>query len=153
MQLQTILFTLLSAGALALPTSTPSSSNTTEFTSTSNATESTLEKRSHYGWVGSYGKTDYTCKGSHFGARPKMDSGGCYKFHPGSDNVGIYWGSWPLSFAGLDTFSDDNCQNQVGGTILQPGFPSAEGPGTCVSVRLHGGGIDFFVPVRYDANH
>lgn len=131
MQLQTILLTLLSAGALALPTTTPSSSST-------NTTDSTLEKRSHYGWVGSYGKTDYTCKGDHFGPRPKIDGLDCMKFRPGSDNVGINWGSWPLAFDGLDIFTDDKCTKYAGKTIQRPNFDSKEGPGMCVSVRMHG---------------
>lgn len=137
MQLSTLL--LLSAGALhttlALPTNlTNVFSNEVPL----NETTSDLEKRSHWGWIGSYQWNDWSCKGSLIGTRPKVDNNDCIAFSPVSDNVGIYWGSSPLGFDAFDIFSDTKCKVFAGKTINKPDYYSETGPGLCTSVKKHG---------------
>ena len=130
MHLSTILLPLaLSAAALAAP-----STNTT--------TPFPLTKRATYGWLSSYAPDDTTCKGFYYKpARPKVYAD-CLKFSPVSDNVGINWGTWPLSYTGLDIFSDDNCKVSAGprvdappGDFNNPSFHKNKGANTCFSVK------------------
>lgn len=81
MKIISVVFAVLSAGALAAP-----ATNETEHISA-------LEKRGHYGWVSSYAPDDAGCKGKWGGQRPKINGQKCAKFSPISDNIGVWWGS------------------------------------------------------------
>ena len=59
-----------------------------------------------------------------------------------SDNVGINWGTWPLSFSGLDIFSDEECKEKAGdrvetmkGNLNNPTIHANRGANTCFSVK------------------
>ena len=129
---------LLSAGALqttlALPTNLTSVAAANETSSSS----SDLDKRSNYPWIGSYGATNWNCKGKPVGKRPKIKDGSCIKFAPTSDNVGLFWGDWPYGFNALDIYTDSNCEHNAGKTIRRPGYYDETGPGSCMSVKKHG---------------
>ncbi|KAG7007001.1 hypothetical protein G7Y79_00012g033370 [Physcia stellaris] len=125
MQLQPILFALLSAGAVAIPLSTDSTPSNT----------STLEARAHWGWIASYGAEDFNCTGEQIGPRPKIHhNGNCIIFHPASDNVGINWGTDQDQSHGLFTFTDDDCKNPAGRKIQH----TEDEPGFCWSVKKRG---------------
>ena len=146
MQITTVLFTLLSACALALPThhhSAPPSIFTNFTDDIPEDVPTALEKRAHYGWLASY--SDSHCKGSYAGPRPKIH-GECIRFAPISDAVGINWGTWPLSSGALDVFHDEHCQKKVSKTIYAPKTGSS-----CISVKKHG---ENWGSVRYhDTNY
>ena len=140
MQLFRTLLTLsLSAGALAVPTR-----NTTgHLQPQSNTNEIILQTRgiSNFGWVAYFENGDNTCSGKYAeGYRPKIKGKGCYSFAPTTDNVGINWGTGPLSFNALDFYSDGNCKNKVGNHIKRPIHYNKNGAGTCISVARNGGG-------------
>ncbi len=62
---------------------------------TSNSTGSTLEERSHHGWVGSF--TSIDCSGNPIGNRPEFDVNSikCIKFGPTpyNDHIGVNYGT------------------------------------------------------------
>lgn len=74
---------------------------------------STILKRNHFPWVGSF--TNPTCSGNPdpHGQRPEMRNqfGNCqgFQFVVG-DAVGINFGSGVYQLEGVTFFSDDNCQ-------------------------------------------
>lgn len=74
---------------------------------------STLEKRAHFGWVASF--TDATCTGTSNpnGPRPELTGrqGSCYPFQYVVGNmVGVNFGTGNWQWSGVTFFSDGNCQ-------------------------------------------
>jgi len=98
----------LSAGALALPTTNNDNSfqgNTT--------TSKALEARGTFGWISTWAPDDIHCKGGYdIRSRPKLD-GTCQKWVPSTNNIGLNWGTYPMTFESLRLFSDDGCQHEV----------------------------------------
>lgn len=83
---------------------------------TPNETNSTLEKRAHYGWIGAFDGSN--CRGNLIGPRPDIEhsiSGGCTAFSPGTNNIAINFGTGLLSFSSVKFWSDANCKNVVDG--------------------------------------
>lgn len=84
--------------------------STIAFPTTNN---STLEKRDHYGWVGSF--QDATCTGTANpkGPRPEFKGGkegSCYPFQYVVGNmVGVNFGSGNQQWSGVTFFSDGSC--------------------------------------------
>lgn len=99
--------------------------------------ESSIERRSNYGWIGSFEKGD--CSGDHHKNRPKLDNNDCIPFTPDTDFVGVSWGSWPLTVSAFDAFTDQGCKNFATKTIKKPNFDNAKGPGSCYQVSKLGG--------------
>ena len=123
----------LAATTMALPT-------------VNNNSTSTLDKRSHHGWVGSF--TDPTCSGNPDpnGQRPKLGEyiNSCTAFqYVVGDAVGVNFGSGGDQWEGVTFFSDDNCQIVSGFNNWHTVVPGSNGmacvqpaPGTVVySVR------------------
>ena len=90
------------ASTMALPT-----------TSTSSSTE--LEKRFHYGWVGSFDNSDCSGDPNPLGVRPELDYENgveCDSFqYVIGDWIGINYGTGAYSWAGATFYSDSQCQN------------------------------------------
>ena len=79
------------------------------------ASNSTLEKRSHWGWVASYNNP--TCSGNPDpkSQRPELTSSafesGCHPFQfVVGDSVAVNFGSGDYQYEGVTFYSDDNCQ-------------------------------------------
>lgn len=99
----------MSAGALALPTTTPDDF----FQGGNTTTAKTLEARGTYGWISTWAPDDTSCKhGYDIRSRPKLD-GTCQKWVPSTNNIGLNWGTYPMTFESLRLFSDDGCQQEV----------------------------------------
>lgn len=97
-----LLLGILSASALALPT---------------NTTTHHLEKRASWGWISYFDDKDKLCQhenkhlpGNHF----KLHGDHCYKWSPATHVVGVNFGTWPLAFANLALYDDDNCNKHIG---------------------------------------
>ena len=108
MRFTTTLLLGLSAGAFAVPTA--------------NATNSTLEKRFSYSWVGNF--PDPSCDersmvksspDSNDGFRQEVHRGSCVIFQPRWEPyVGIDWGVGKhYGFSVLAAYRDDKCKDQV----------------------------------------
>ena len=122
MHLPTTFMAVLSAGALALPAI--------------NEIFSTLEKRSTWPWISSFQHGD--CTKSHVGTRPKIHDN-CLDFSPVTDNVGIYWGTWPYQVGGFEVYRNTKCEGTPISFIERPGFYNKKGTQSCVSQKNHGG--------------
>lgn len=110
------------------------------------ADNSTLEKRSHYGWVGSFASPSCAGKPDPNGANPKIPSSAfgsnCVKFEyvVGDAAIGINYGSGLYEYGGVNFFSDGNCEDLAslnGWRTVAPG-PDGTGcvepaPGTVVN--------------------
>ena len=98
MYVQSLIIALLSAGALALP---------------ANNTSPRLERRQHYGWVGTYPTDDHKC--SHVNTvgpneRPELHIPKCMTFkRDPKTNAGIWWGSGSLRINEAHFFYDEHC--------------------------------------------
>ncbi len=130
-----ILLSILSAGALTL--ALPHSGNdlqpcNTNLTVSDNSTSNILEKRAHYGWVGSFDGKECTgdyLSGKGENTRPKVTSEGCFPFNPVSDNIGWNWGEEGHTFKGIASYHDKACskgasklfENESGGNIPKGG--------------------------------
>lgn len=81
---------------------------------TANQTTSNLEKRAHYGWIGSF--SDPQCTGPQTGPRPELHLGDCTVFSPANATgyFGIYFGTGGYSYDRLGMFSDTGCQTSLG---------------------------------------
>lgn len=105
-----ILTALLSAGALAYPSS--------------NETHS-LEKRAHFGYIGMYASPDCKGNGVKNGNRPKIHHNECIKFiHNANDNVKfpylkVVFGEWPHDFKAIKPFTDTECKNPAGPKLIE----------------------------------
>lgn len=87
----------LSTGALSLPSLSPATSS--------------LEKRSSYGWIGSFGVNDNTCGQNVIGPRPELERGGCTEWSNSSPRAGIDWGAGEPQFWELSYYSDSKCSD------------------------------------------
>ena len=99
MYLHVSIFFALLASTLALPTSNETSTN--------------LEKRLHYGWIGSF--VNDNCHGKHVGPRPELKHSisDCCAFTPATNNIGINFGTSAASFSNVIFYSDDNCEAKI----------------------------------------
>lgn len=91
---------------------------------TSNETSSFLEKRSHYGWIGSYSQRD--CRGTLYGDRPEIKKGitsGCTGFSPSTDNIAINFGTATLGFNSVKFWADESCNVVVAGSKTEYSKP------------------------------
>jgi len=104
----------LSAGALALPTT-----NSDKFFQGNTTTSKALEARGTYGWISTWAPDDVHCKG-HYDqrSRPKLD-GSCQIWVPSTNNIGVNFGTYPMTFESLRLYSDLRCKNEV--AIIKPG--------------------------------
>lgn len=110
------------------------------------ASNSTLEKRDHYGWIGSF--TNPTCSGSPDpnGQRPELtdsdfNDSGCHPFQfVVGESVGVNFGSGDLQYDGVNFYSDDKCQTYSSFNNWHTVVPGPDGmacvtppPGTVVN--------------------
>ena len=114
----------MSAGALALPT---------------NNSSSLLEKRGNYGWITTYAPNDKGCHGGYdTRSRPKLD-GTCQIWEPSTNNIGVNFGTYPLSLESVVLYSDLRCMNQVDKILPDKGrnlgftTKANHGPNVCTS--------------------
>lgn len=102
-------------------------------TTTTPTHPSLLQKRAHYGWIGS--STSPTCTSSTtlVGPRPKINDAACHPFTPATNNLAISFGSWPLGFGALDVFEDEECEVKIDTIKIGEGEE-----GGCVDVGKRG---------------
>lgn len=108
MQLQLPILLSLLTTTIALPTSTD---DTSIAPASNNTNPSILEKRYHYGWIGSFPSND--CHGKNVGPRPKLESYNlCYKFTSPREatHIGINFGSGWYQMDAVKFYTDDNCK-------------------------------------------
>lgn len=125
MYLQVPLLLSMVTSALALPNS--------------NQTTSTLEKRAHYGWIGSF--INDNCRGAQLGPRPELQHSisDCCAFSPAPNNIGINFGTSVNSFSDVKFYSDSNCQHVVPGRNTDYSKPS--GGYGCMHISDYEGSI------------
>ena len=125
MQFTILTLTLLTILQLSSSAPTPIATNPTP--------PPPLQKRSHYGWIGSSNSTSCSSDTDLTGPRPKINDVACHPFVPAANYLAISFGSWPLGFGALDVFEDEECAVKID-TISAGG----EGEGGCVDVKARG---------------